>query len=76
MFSQTNVLLHRCVFFGQHPVAGLLELPDAALKEELSAVVPLNAWADANALAKALLKVSLYHTYISAELTDFVAVIV
>ena len=54
----TPQLLGRCVFFGQHPVGGLLEAPDVALKDELSAVVPLNVWADAQALAKAYLKKS------------------
>ena len=45
-------ILARTMFHGQHALNGLLEAPDAKLKEELSLIVPTDLWQNGAKLAR------------------------
>ena len=45
-------ILARTIFHGQHALNGLLEAPDAKLKEELSLIVPTDIWQNGAKLAR------------------------
>ena len=48
----SQVMLMRTIFHGQHTIGGLLEASDAKLKEELSQLVSLEVWQQSASLAR------------------------
>ena len=64
-------ILARTIFHGQHAINGLLEATDAALKDELSLLVPLVIWQQAASFAR---RSQRSHSQRMAELAGMVSV--
>lgn len=64
-------ILARTIFHGQHAINGLLEATDAALKDELSLLVPLAIWQQAASFAR---RSQRSHSRRMAELAGMVSV--